>query len=124
MAKLHNLHAFERDALSVGERVTVGNNRQVACTSPHDGTYQLSCRLHGSELVQKTWREDGTQWLRITDAGWCTVTTRNAIDDFLGALGYNAHASIAGGVLSVRFEGAELEPTKTRVPYDFSLRVA
>lgn len=124
MAKLHNLHAFERDALSVGERVTVGNNRQVACTSAHDATYQISCRLHGSELVQKTWHENGTQWLRITDAGYTTVTTRAAINDFLDALGHCASASIAGGVLSLRMDGHELEPTKTRCPYDFSLRVA
>lgn len=92
--------------LPTGQLVTVGNNRQVAQGIEPDGTRTLDCYLHGSRVVGASYSpKDGILRVDVDTCGYPTVTTRAAINDFLGALGVDAGASVAKKRLSVRAWG-------------------
>lgn len=101
MAKLKNLHAFKRKGFD-GAYVQVGNNR-VALYRNSGFAHKVEYALHGSVLVTAKWNDlHGLLIVHVTDAGYPTNTTREAIKDFLRGLGVvNASVSMAGGELSV-----------------------
>jgi|GEM_PF-5882348 len=103
MANLKNLHAFKND--TNGKRVTVGNNRQVSTTK---GT--TSCYLHGHEVVTLKRTPKGGN-ITLDHCGYQTVTTRQAMNDFMGGLGVNGRVSFAGGDFNARINGQDLKST-------------
>jgi len=106
MAKLKNLHAFNRNWTAHSMELTVGNNRTAHRISGGAGKreHKTVFRLHGSILVQALWNDvAGLLIVHVTDAGYTTATTREAIKDFLRGLGLTSvNVSIAGGELSIK----------------------
>lgn len=106
MAKLKNLHAFKRNWTAHNMEVTVGNNRVAQRISGGAGKkeHKTVFKLHGSILVQAIWNDlHGLLVVHVTDAGYPTSTTREAIKDFLRGLGVtHAKVSMAGGELSIK----------------------
>lgn len=87
MARIKN---FPRGETS--RRITVGNNRQAEVTN---GTTR--CYLHGHNVA--TFRADGR--VELDTCGYMTSTTRQAMNDFLHAMGLHAGVSFAGGNVTV-----------------------
>lgn len=86
MAKI-NTRAL-KTAPADGSRVTIGNNRQVQKRAD-----ETIYRLHGHPVVRVT-----ADTLTVDTCGYSTVTTRNAIRDFIEAhLGFRVGVSFARG---------------------------
>ena len=96
MAKLRNLDKIFM--LTLGERVTVGNNRTVERTARG-----YTCRLHGHPIALVALGSNGEASLSLDDCGYLTRTTAEAMQDFAHAFGVRLGVSIALRLLSVRW---------------------
>ena len=96
MAKLRNLDKIF--TLTLGERVTVGNNRTVERTARG-----YTCRLHEHPIVLVALGGKGEAFLTLDECGYLTRTTAQAMQDFAKAFGARLGVSIAGGKLAARW---------------------
>ena len=98
MGKLKNTEKLH--GMAIGDSVTIGNNRTV---SRVNGGWR--CMLHGNGIAFVS-MSGGCEILHMTlsDCGYLTPTTRDAMQDFARAFGAALSVSIAGGVLTYRFK--------------------
>ena len=92
MAKLRNLQWFT--TATDGQLKTIGHNRQVE--TDKRGT---RCALHGRFIVVLDRQYDE---LILNHQGYRTATTRNAMNDFIKALGFTGAVSFAGGKFAAK----------------------
>lgn len=116
MAKIPKLHLFDITNITEdqhGTHETVGNNRVVIRGINHDGTRVIFCDLHGSTVVTVKWAPFTAEMvLQCSLAGYPTITTRQAIQDFLRAFGLSAGVSIANGMFAIRVNGIDYMTTQ------------
>lgn len=86
-----------------GKRLTVGNNRQIQWFA---AAGIFSGFLHGFEVFQYAPDDDK---VTLDPCGFPTVTTRRAMNDFLGYFNIPGSVSFAGGKFSARVKGQEAE---------------
>lgn len=86
-----------------GERLTVGNNRQVQWFA---AAGVFSGFLHGFEIFQYAPADNK---VTLDPCGFPTTTTRQAMSDFLRYFNIPGGVSFAGGKFSARVQGQEVE---------------
>jgi len=115
MARIKNMHKVF--AGTPGDIFTIGHNRTVTVGEPVSGGAAYHCALHGHRVVTlekkrghvspDNKRHPGFWIVRLDDCGYHSPTTRQAMNDFLGAFGIVAGVSFAGGKTSVRYTHAD-----------------
>ena len=100
MVKLKNID-LTSNPLSIGESVTVGNNRTIErVDTDYRNPYELHYKLHGHAIAHVKRFHNGVIQVHIDDCGYVTSTTRNALKDLFDALDLRVGVSIAGGKLT------------------------
>lgn len=100
MAKIKNIK-LTGNTLSIGESVTVGNNRTIErVETDYRKPYELHYKLHGHAIAHVKRFHNGIIQVQIEDCGYVTSTTRNALNDLFNVLGLRVGVSIAGGKLT------------------------
>lgn len=103
------------------DRVKVGHNRELSFG--YNGITQqpeLRCYLHGHNVCTFTRIPGDGIEVTLEDHDWRTVTTRQAMNDFLEAMGLNGGVSFAKGEFTAYVQGVQKEGTDTgRIYYTF-----
>ena len=96
--KTYSLEAIkEKSCVTVGHNRTISVNKGVFC-----------CFLHGNEIAQFELTDDPHAVKVCLDhLGYMTVTTRNAMKDFMNYFGVMGGVSFAKGKFAVRYRAVD-----------------